>query len=122
MKAFSLLFLVSLTFAQADWPAYQHDNSRVGHTEEPLKAPLTPRWDFVSPTPPQMAWAGENGRVIEGMELFNRVRFDDAFHVAISEGRVFFGSTVDGRVICRDLASGKDVWSFFTICDVRLVG
>lgn len=120
MKALPLLFLLSLTFARADWPAYQHDNSRVGHTEEPLKAPLTPRWDFVSPTPPQMAWAGENGRVIEGMELFNRVRFDDAFHVAISEGRVFFGSTVDGRVICRDLASGKEVWSFFTNGPVRL--
>jgi hypothetical protein len=53
-----------------------------------------------------MAWAGEDGRVIEGHELFNRIRFDDVFHVAISGGRVFFGSSVDGRVICRDLATG----------------
>jgi hypothetical protein len=68
-----------------------------------------------------MAWAGEDGRVIEGHELFNRIRFDDVFHVAISGGRVFFGSSVDGRVICRDLATGKeDKWSFFTNAPVRL--
>lgn len=121
MKALPfLLFLVSLTSSRADWPAYQHDNSRVGHTEEPLKAPLTPRWDFTSPTAPQMAWAGENGRVIEGMELHNRVRFDDCFQVAISGGKVYFGSTVDGRVVCHELATGKESWSFFTNGPVRL--
>lgn len=121
MKALScLLLLASLITARADWPAYQHDNSRVGHTEEPLKTPLTPRWDIASPSPPQMAFAGEDGRVIEGLELFNRVRFDDAFHVAISGGKVYFGSTVDGRVNCVELATGKAVWSFFTHCPVRL--
>jgi outer membrane protein assembly factor BamB len=67
-----------------------------------------------------MAWAGEDGRVIEGHELFNRIRFDDVFHVAISEGNVFFDSSVDGRVICRDLAMGADKWSFFTHAPVRL--
>lgn len=115
-----LLFLASLCPLSADWPAYQHDNSRVGHTEEPLKPALTPRWTFRSPTPPQMAWAGENGRVIEGMELHNRVRFDDCFQVAISGGKVYFGSTADGRVVCQDLATGKESWSFFTNGPVRL--
>lgn len=115
-----LLFLASLCPLSADWPAYQHDNSRVGHTEEPLKPALTPRWTFSSPTPPQMAWAGENGRVIEGMELHNRVRFDDCFQVAISGGKVYFGSTADGRVVCQDLATGKESWSFFTNGPVRL--
>ena len=67
-----------------------------------------------------MAWAGEDGRVIEGHELFNRIRFDDVFHVAISGGHVFFGSSVDGRVMCREVASGKEVWSFFTNAPVRL--
>ena len=58
--------------------------------------------------------------MIEGHELFNRIRFDDVFHVAISGGRVFFGSSVDGRVMCRELATGKDVWSFFTNAPTRL--
>lgn len=122
MKALPCLLLsVSLlTAAQADWPTYQHDNSRVGHTDEPLKAPLTPRWEYVSPAPPQMAWAGEDGRVIEGLELRNRVRFDDAFQVAIADGRVYFGSTVDGRLTCQDLATGKELWSHFTDGPVRL--
>ncbi|MEQ1748734.1 MAG: PQQ-binding-like beta-propeller repeat protein [Prosthecobacter sp.] len=122
MKALHCLLLTAalLTAARADWPTYLHDNSRVGHTEEALKAPLASRWEYVSPSAPQMAWAGEDGRVVEGMELFNRVRFDDAFHVAISGGRVFFGSTVDGRVQCRDLATGKEEWAFFTNGPVRL--
>jgi hypothetical protein len=122
MKAISCLLFTAalLTSASADWPTYLHDNSRVGHTDESLKAPLRARWDFVSPAPPQMAWAGEDGRVVEGLELRNRIRFDDAFHVAIADGLVFFGSTADGRVTCRDLATGKEEWAFFTSGPVRL--
>ena len=67
-----------------------------------------------------MAWAGEDGRVFEGHVTLNRIRFDDVFQVAISGRKVFFGSSVDGRVICRDLASGKEVWSFFTNAPIRL--
>ena len=106
--------------ALADWPTYLHDVSRVGHTDETLQLPLTQRWDFVSPTPPKMAWAGEDGRVMEGLELFNRIRFDDVFHVAITGGKVYFGSSVDGRVHCRDVATGKEEWSFFTDGPIRL--
>ncbi|MDQ3624611.1 MAG: PQQ-binding-like beta-propeller repeat protein, partial [Verrucomicrobiota bacterium] len=42
------------------------------------------------------------------------------FHVAIVGGRVFFGSSVDGRVYCRDLHTGADEWAFFTDGPVRL--
>ncbi|MFO1482930.1 MAG: PQQ-binding-like beta-propeller repeat protein [Verrucomicrobiaceae bacterium] len=115
-----LLLFVALSTASADWPTYLHDASRVGATTEEVKLPLQSAWTFESPSAPQMAWAGEDGRVIEGHELFNRIRFDDVFHVAISGGRVFFGSSVDGRVICRDLATGLDKWSFFTNAPVRL--
>jgi len=115
-----LLLLLTLSTASADWPTYLHDASRVGATMEAIQTPLLPAWTFASPTAPQMAWAGEDGRVIEGHELFNRIRFDDVFHVAISQGRVFFGSSVDGRVMCRELASGKEVWSIFTNAPVRL--
>jgi outer membrane protein assembly factor BamB len=121
MKVFSLLvWSVLVISGRADWPTYQHDNSRVGSTEETLKAPLAPRWQLASPTPPQMAWSGEDGRVVEGLELRNRIRFDDAFHVALGAGKVYFGSTVDGRIQCRDLATGGEVWSFFTSGPVRL--
>ncbi|MGV3661046.1 MAG: PQQ-binding-like beta-propeller repeat protein [Prosthecobacter sp.] len=104
----------------AEWPAYLHDASRVGATTEEVRLPLQPAWSFASPTAPKMAWAGEDGRVFEGHVTLNRIRFDDVFHVAISGGRVFFGSSVDDRVICRDLATGAEKWSFFTNAPVRL--
>lgn len=117
-----LPFVLPVLFvaARADWPTYLHDASRVGATTESLAAPLRPAWHFASPVAPTLAWAGEDGRVIEGKELFNRVRFDDVFHVAIAAGRVFFGSSVDGRVICRDIASGREVWATFTDGPIRL--
>jgi outer membrane protein assembly factor BamB len=118
---FSAAFLcLTMSTALADWPTYLHDNSRVGYTSESLAAPLIRRWVQSSPSPPQLAWAGEDGRTIEGMELRNRIRFDDVFHVAIAGGRVFYGSSVDGRVYCRDLLTGREEWVFFTDGPIRL--
>ncbi len=104
----------------ADWPTYLHDASRVGHTQQPLATPLQPRWTFASPVAPDLAWPGEDGREIEGMVLENRIRFDDVFHTAIAGGRVYFGSSVDGRLYCQDLATGKELWAFFTDGPIRL--
>jgi outer membrane protein assembly factor BamB len=113
------LWLAAAT-ARADWPTYLHDSSRVGHTVAPLAAPLVQRWMSASPTAPQLAWAGEDGRVFEGLETRNRIRFDDVFHVAIAGERVFFGSSVDGRVQCRNLTTGREEWAFFTDAAIRL--
>lgn len=115
-----LLCLALASTLYADWPTYLHDSSRIGQTNENLAAPLTKRWEHQSPTPPKMAWAGEDGRVIEGLELFNRIRFDDVFHTAIAGDRVFFGSSVDGRVYCKSLTTGKEEWTFFTDAPIRL--
>ena len=118
-----LLLLPLCLFAApllADWPTYLHDVSRVGHTRESLATPLQPRWTFTSPVLPDMAWPGEDGREIEGMVLENRIRFDDVFHTAIADGRVYFGSSVDGRLHCMDLATGRELWAFFTDGPIRL--
>ena len=103
-----------------DWPTYMHDNSRVGCTPDPLPAPLEQGWVFESPVEPQRAFSGPDGKMYEGKELRSRIRFDDVFHVAMAGGRVFFGSSVDGRVHCIDAATGREVWSFFTDGPVRL--
>ena len=108
------------TAVRADWPTYLHDMSRVGRTDEVIKFPLGLRSTFVSLTAPQMAWAGEDGKKFESMILKNRITFDDVFHVAIVGERFFFGSSVDGRVHCQDLNTGKDLWTFFTMAPVRL--
>ncbi|MBI5775087.1 MAG: PQQ-binding-like beta-propeller repeat protein [Verrucomicrobia bacterium] len=116
----SAFFCLAALAAAADWPTYLHDGSRVGYTPEPLAAPLAQRWTYASPTAPQQAWAGEDGKLFEGKELRNRITFDDVFHTAIAGGRVFFGSSVDGRVYCRNLATGKEEWNFFTDGPIRL--
>lgn len=121
MKILLLPALLGLVMsARADWPTYLHDSSRVGHTEESLQFPLTLRSTFASPTAPEMAWAGEDGKQFESMILKNRITFDDVFHVAIVGEQMFFGSSVDGRIHCQDLKTGKDVWTFFTMAPVRL--
>lgn len=119
MKLLAALSIFTLT-AHADWPTYLHDVSRVGFTEESLNLPLTLRSTFASPTAPELAWAGEDGKQYETMILKNRITFDDVFHVAIVGDQMFFGSSVDGRVHCQDLKTGADVWTFFTLAPVRL--
>ncbi len=114
------LFCLAALQARADWPTYQHDSSRVGATAEKLAAPLAGRWEFSSPTAPMLAWPGEEGRSFEGYVMTNRIRFDEVFHVAIASGRVFFGSSVDGRVYCKNLATGAEEWTFFTDGPIRL--
>ncbi len=118
--ASAAIFCLTISAACADWPTYLHDNSRVGYTDEPLAAPLTQRWVHTSPTSPKLAWAGEGGRLFEGIELTNRVRFDEVFHTAIVGDRAFFGSSVDGRVYCVNLATGREEWTFFTDGPIRL--
>ena len=114
------LFCIAAPLARADWPTYQHDTSRVGATTEALATPLADRWTFSSPTAPVLAWPGEEGRSFEGYVMTNRIRFDEVFHVAIANGRVFFGSSVDGRVFCKNLATGAEEWTFFTDGPIRL--
>jgi outer membrane protein assembly factor BamB len=46
--------------------------------------------------------------------------FDRAFHAVIADGRLFFGSSADGRVQALDAATGSPQWSFFTDAPVRL--
>jgi outer membrane protein assembly factor BamB len=106
--------------AHADWPTYLHDHSRVGYTAETLAAPLVKRWEFSSPVAPKLAWPGEEGRDFEGYHMTNRVRFDEVFHTAIVGDRVYFGSSVDGRVHCRNLLTGREEWTFFTDGPIRL--
>jgi len=104
----------------SDWPTYLGDNARTGSSSEQLSLPLTERWTYSSPIPPQRAWSGPEGRTVEGKELRDRVKFDDVFQVAIVGNRVFFGSSLDHQVHCMDADSGKEVWSFFTGGPIRL--
>ena len=119
--AFCLAFVTLASPVSAeDWPTYRHDATRGGATGETLAWPLTSQWTFSSPVPLKTAWSGPEGRSIEGKDLHDRVRFDDALHVAIVKGRVYFGSSVDHRIQCVDAATGQTVWTTFTDAPIRL--
>jgi outer membrane protein assembly factor BamB len=117
----AITLLASATAAAADWPTYLGDNQRTGATAEQLELPLRQAWLFSSSAVPRRTWTEPEGRIIEGKELGDRVRFDDAtFQVAAVGHRVFFGSSVDHQVRCLDLRTGKELWQFFTDAPVRL--
>lgn len=120
---FGFLFtsLCSVAVASGeDWPTYKKDYSRVGYTAESLSQNLVQQWVRSSAAPPEWAWPGPGGKVVEGLKLEHRVRFDDVFHVAVVENKVFYGSSVDNSIYCVNSDSGKEIWRFFTSGPVRL--
>ncbi len=98
----------------SDWPAYLHDYARSGVCPAAPDLPLEEHWAWTSPTPPHSAWPDPHGVAVEGMGDVNlerpRLKFDDAFHIAVSDGAVYFGSTEDNKVCCLDLAGGEVRW------------
>ena len=114
------LFALAPPASAEDWPTYRHDVTRGGATGETLAWPLKSQWTFSTPVPLKTAWSGPEGRSIEGKDLHDRVRFDDALHVAIVKGKVYFGSSVDHRIQCVDAATGQTVWTTFTDAPIRL--
>jgi outer membrane protein assembly factor BamB len=111
----------TLTISSADdWPTYLHDSDRSGATGEQLSLPLQINWAYQPPSRPRGAWTAADGKSVEGRELHDRIRFDDATQVAVVGGRVYFGSAVDHQVHCLDAKSGAELWSFFTGASVHL--
>ena len=114
------IVLVTEAVQAGDWPAYRHDGARTGWAADPLRPPLAERWMYTAPDRPRTAWAGEEGNRREGLLMVQRVKFDDAFHVAVAGSRLYFGSSVDHRVHCRRVVDGAEEWSFCTGGPVRL--
>lgn len=117
-----VLVLSSLALATgADWPSYRGGNGHQGASPDKLSLPLAVHWDYIAPAKPRKGWAGEDGKAFERRIIMERVKFDDAIHVAVADGRLYFGSSVDHQVHCRRADTGETVWTFFTGGPVRLV-
>ncbi len=104
----------------SDWPAYMHDNARSGVTAATVALPLAEEWVYTAPAVPKPAWPDPQVPVVEGRLDRPRMKFDDAFHVAVIDNAVYFGSSVDNKVYSVDAASGQTRWTFFTEGPVRL--
>ncbi len=106
-------FAMCVSACADDWPTYRHDNARSGVTRDEVAPPLKQRWVFRPLHPPHPSWP-------DPKRERPRVRFDDAFQVAIAHGCVYFGSSADGKVYALDAATGQVRWQFITGGAVRL--
>ncbi len=57
---------------------------------------------------------------MESKHIGNPVKYDDAIHPVVVGQRVYFGSSVDHQLYCRDLITGEELWSFATGGPIRL--
>lgn len=103
-----------------DWPTYRHDAARTGITPEALTFPLNQCWRLVPRHAPDPAWETPREQPVEGILELGRTRFDDAHHVAVAAGHVYFGTSGDGRICAVDATNGKMAWSRHLGGPVRL--
>lgn len=113
------LFGLPGTYAD-DWATEGGNNSRTFSTSDALPDQMTLLWSETAPAPPRLAWTSAEGRTMEGIPISHRVRFDDAFRPIVAGGRLYFGSTVDHALHCRDLQTGAVKWTCFTGGPIRL--
>gem|GEM_PF-113981 len=95
-----------------DWPTYRSDNTRSGAGATTVTPPLRLAWSYFPLYPPKPAWP------LPAEEL-PRCHGDNAFHVCLAEGLVYFGSSADGMVYALDLERGTLRWQFSTEGPVR---
>ncbi|HUQ68604.1 MAG TPA: PQQ-binding-like beta-propeller repeat protein, partial [Planctomycetaceae bacterium] len=120
IEAFVVCWSVASVSHAVDWPTDGGSNARLQSSSERLADSLPLRWTYQAPAAPKLAWSSAEGRTMEGKLMGSRIRFDDAFRTVIVDGRVYFGSTVDHQLHCRELATGKKLWTFYTDGPIRL--
>ena len=105
---------LSRSVARADdWPTHMHDAAQSGVTSERLELPLVAAWTYKARHAPRPAWPDQ----LVGRE---RLALDDAFHVVVAGGAVYFGSSAEDDIRALDAATGRLRWRTFTDGPVRL--
>ncbi|WP_339733120.1 PQQ-binding-like beta-propeller repeat protein [uncultured Gimesia sp.] len=108
-----ILFVLLLTqfplgSAEAsDWPMWRMNPQRSAHTTETLPKSLYVQW--VHQLPP-----------LEPAFKNARLQFDIGYEPVVKNGILFYGSSSSNSVTAIDVASGKELWRFFTDGPVRL--
>ena len=105
---FSLTWACAARAGAADWPMDRADAARSACTSEQLPAAITLRWTARESHPPAAAWPS-----------IERMPFDRAYRVVAAHGRVYYGTSSDDKVVARDAATGRMLWTTFTDGPVR---
>jgi len=113
-----LSLVVGLATA-ADWAKYQHDIARSGVTAQSVKPPLSAQWLLRPRHAPDPAWDDPKPIPVEGYLELPRMKFDDAFHVAVAGNSLYFGSSADHKIYSIEAATGRERWSFITGGPIR---
>jgi len=108
----------------SDWPTWMGDNARSGRAGEALPVlSQEASWVHVPPHQPVPAWPETalsdywRNRLTPEVP---RVTFDWIHSVAVSDGRLFYGSSADDSLRCLDATTGKEQWSFIAGGPIRL--
>ena len=91
-----------------DWTTWRADAARSGYTPDVLPEELSLQWSWFPQHAPAPAWPRDD-----------RMNFDRANHVVVSDGLVCSASSVNGTVKAMDAATGSLKWTFFTEGPVR---
>jgi outer membrane protein assembly factor BamB len=105
----TLCVLLAASAPAAEWPTYNAGAARSGFTVDDLAAELSPAWVFIASHAPEPAWPSDP-----------RLGFDRAYVPVVARGRVFFGSSADGKLYALDAASGALLWTFSTSGPIRV--
>jgi len=100
-----------------DWPTYRSDAARSAITSESIGPNLFLQWKYIPAHAPSPAWPMP-------AEEMPRMHVDNAYHVVVADGSVYFGSCVTNKVCSIDFASpalrlAGFNWTFFTEGPVR---
>ena len=98
--------------AAGDWSTYRHDITRSGVSEESVGPELFLQWKYTPVHAPKPAWPMPS-------EELPRMHIDNAYHAAVADGSVYFGSSVTNKIYAVDADSGDVRWTFFTQGPVR---
>ncbi len=104
------------------WPTYNHGSERNAFVEKGPGLPLSLLWTYTARLAPKPAWPdpAPHDYWHRKHNLAPRVIYDRAFHLVSGQGKVYFGSSADDQVHCLDLATGREIWTFFSGAPIRL--
>ncbi|MCP4639833.1 MAG: PQQ-binding-like beta-propeller repeat protein [bacterium] len=106
----------------ADWPTYRRDAQRTGVSPDRIRPPLREAWMHRPMHTPRPAWPPPARE-----DVFHRVAglsptitYDRAYHVAVVDGRLYYGSSADDTVYRLNAKTGAVRWTYVTEGPVRL--
>src|SRR5690554_6744765 len=106
--SFNVLPLISYC---TDWPMWRSDYNRSGYTPEQLSAQLYLQWE-VQYSPRIPVWDDPLNQDL--------MPFDRVFEPVVAGNKLFVGFNDQDKVVALDLATGKELWTFYADGPVRL--